>query len=60
MSLLNVTLCHIKINSYLYAEVPWTTEMQCDITDSTKADDSCNALHQTNQTATPPFLFHNW
>jgi hypothetical protein len=31
--------------------------MQCDITDSTKADKSCNALHQRNQTATPLFYF---
>jgi len=31
--------------------------MQCDITDSMKADKSCNTMHQTNQTETPLFYF---
>ena len=57
MCLLIVTLRHIKINWYLCADKPWTIEMQCDTADSTKADASWNALHQTNQVATPLLHF---
>jgi hypothetical protein len=57
MCFLNVTLCYIKINSYLYAVEPWAIEMQCDIIESTKAGKSWIALHQTNHVATPLFYF---